>query len=371
MPDGARRGRDSAVHQPPELQNAAAPDATARGFSYAEWIKKKRPWHEYNIRANEHEKFHEPSSFWHNFNLHLHASAKSKVRDSLRTILPSGGEACDIVLRYGNGGEFNMREWRKLRQERLAAEVKGLPFALVGESERILADAISQQATQRLEFVRRARIDFRTPLGGRAGQLGAEVAGALRETDDDVVGWQLRAYGGEEQKTGGNAGLFWRVASGEHLFGANIFTDYENDDDFGGFWRWSIGAEWKSRYGEVSANRYWAITDGKELSDGRVAYTREGFDADAYLRAPGVEWLSAKVGYYKWQGEHGDKDDDGLRYGLRAQPGKGLELEVNYDAGGSEWGGEFSYSRTIGEPEPAAARAATFDPRAHSEKIQN
>ena len=108
-------GGDSAVHQPPELQNAAAPDATARGFSYAEWIKKKMPWHEYNIRANEHEKFHKPSSFWHNFNLHLHASARSKVRDSLRTILPSGGEARDIVLRYGNGGEFNMREWRKLR----------------------------------------------------------------------------------------------------------------------------------------------------------------------------------------------------------------------------------------------------------------
>ncbi len=224
--------------------------------------------------------------------------------------------------------------------------------------------AVGDAAVSRLHFVKKARVDFQTSLGGRKGQFAIDTIGGLRERKDDVIGWHLRGYAGEENARGGNAGLFWRVVKGESLLGANAFLDYERDENAGGFWRWSLGAEWKNKYGELSANRYWRITDGKQLADG-FYYTREGFDADLYLRAPGLEWAALRGGYYQWKGERGDKDDEGFRYGLRLSPGGGVYLEAEFDEESGDFGGSFSYSHTFGEASSGAERADSFNPRLH------
>ena len=64
-------------------------------------------------------------------------------------------------------------------------------------------------------------------------------------------------------RAGGNAGLFWRVAEGEHLFGGNLFADYEEDDEDGGFGAGRWGRNGNRAMAELSANHYRALTDGK------------------------------------------------------------------------------------------------------------
>ncbi len=174
----------------------------------------------------------------------------------------------------------------------------------------------------------------------------------------------MRGYAGEEKARGGNVGLFWRFIKVNSLFGANAFLDYERDENAGGFWRWSFGAEWKNKYGELSANSYWRITDGKQQADG-FYYTREGFDADLYLRAPGLEWAALRGGYYRWEGERGDGDDEGFRYGLRLSPGGGVFVEAEYDEDSGDFGGSFSYTHTFGEASAGAEKAGGFNPRLH------
>ncbi len=269
-------------------------------------------------------------------------------------VLADDSDLRALLVDMGNGREIDFDEWRRLRGLRVLSDF-----------ERLAASAISDSAAARFGFVRRARIDFQSSLGGRKGQLAIDALGALREREDDVLGWHLRGYGGEEKAAGGNAGLFWRVVHSDSLLGANVYLDYEKDDLAGGFWRWSLGGEWKSKYGEIYANRYWAITEGKQQTDGVYVYTREGFDADLYVRVPRLEWVALRAGWYNWAGERGEADEEGLRYGLRLSPGYGLELELEVDEDSGDIGGRFSYAHDFGQPTPGAARTGSFDPRAH------
>ena len=239
-----------------DSSSAAPAGSGGEGFLYGDWIRGQAVS---DFTNSGDDKFSAPASFWQKSGSHIRDGVQLRLRSALLAAVPDDKEVRDILVRYGNGGEFDMREWQQLRSNRLREHLRELPIAVIAESERWFADEIGLVAQRRLGFVRRARVDFQSPLGGRKGQLGIDAAGALRERDDDVIGWQLRAYGGENNAAGGNAGLFWRVAEGEHLFGGNLFADYEEDDEDGGFWRWSLGAEWKSRYGELSANHYRAL----------------------------------------------------------------------------------------------------------------
>ena len=261
------------------------------------------------------------------------------------------GELRDILIRRANGEEFDMREWLAIRRLRFYEN-----------AERAFANSISQTAMQ-LSFVRRARVELQTSLGGRKGAGGVDVAGALRETDDDIVGWQLRGYAAEHGAKGLNTGLFYRRVVGGALAGVNVFADYEDGDD-GDFWRWSVGGDVKNRLGELSANRYFAITDAQVVG-GKTAYTREGYDVDVAVRIPRLEWAKARVGYYAFEGEFGDEDENGFRAGLDLSPGAGLVLGVEYDDDDGKFGGNISYTHHFGETQQGAQRAGEFNPRAH------
>ena len=229
-------------------------------------------------------------------------------------------------------------------------------------AEHAFANALSQRAMQ-LPFVKRARVDLQTSLGGRKGAGGVDVAGAFAEDDNGILGWQLRAYAAEHSAKGLNTGIFYRRVVGESLAGVNVFADYEDGDD-GDFWRWSIGGDVKSRLGELSANRYFAVTDAQTINDENV-YTREGYDVDVAVRIPKLEWAKARVGYYEFKGEFGDEDENGFRAGLDLSPGKGLVLGVEYDDDDGKFGGNISYTHNFGETSQGAQRAAAFSPRAH------
>ena len=197
-------------------------------------------------------------------------------------------------------------------------------------------------------FIRTFELDVRSELGTRRAQVGLNVLGALRERNDDAVAWQLRGFK-SSKGTGGNAGLIYRRLAGDALAGANVFLDYETYSG-DGFWRWSGGTEFRSEWVDVFGNVYKAISD--EVEDGNVRiYTADGYELELNVHSPDVPWLTGEATYYNWDGKHSQKDDNGVRWGLKLAPWAGLEFGLEYekqDDDGKEFAGRVSYRGNFG-----------------------
>ena len=101
-------------------------------------------------------------------------------------------------------------------------------------------------------------------------------------------------------------------------------------------------------------------------------YSAEGFDVEANVGVPGADWLSGVVGYYWWEGQHGDNDEEGTKFGFRARPNTSWEFEFEYDhanEGDQEIGGRLSYTRQIGDQPSFNVSSrpfgGNFNPRNH------
>ena len=230
-----------------------------------------------------------------------------------------------------------------------------------------------------LSFIRSVNIDYQSGLAGRRWQSGINVMGALRETTDSAIAWQLRSYAAEDDALGSNVGLIFRHVVGERgLVGLNAFLDYE-DHEHGEFFRWSYGGELRGSWGGIYANQYIGITDDQWLSDDEVAYTQDGLDVAVDISFPRYQWLSGGLTYYSWKGKYGEADDKGLRHRLGFDFSHlmgggdfwgGVAFDVEYDKpqnGEGDWGGNVSYIYRFGNASPGGGSPTEpgFDPRAH------
>ena len=225
---------------------------------------------------------------------------------------------------------------------------------------RAFSDALGNEL-MRLPFVREVGVDLQTPLGGREGMFAARVVGSLRDAEDEAIGWQLRFYGGDVE--GANFGLFRRIATNGALLGANVFVDYQNENE-GDFWRGSIGGEWRWQYGAAAFNFYRPFNDVRRFAGG-YAYNRAGFDARLLVHIPGVERISARGDYTRWRGRFGDKNQNEFSYGLELRPLDDLNIALRHDTGG-DFGAELSYSHVLNEfANQLPRRRDSFDAREH------
>ena len=276
----------------------------------------------------------------------------------------------------------------------LRARGEGALLRLNQVSSDYLTDALvrrTEEGAEGFSFVRSVDLDYQSGVGGRRWQSGVNVLGALRETTDSALAWQLRGFAAEEGAVGSNFGLIYRQLAGEkNLLGVNTFVDYE-DHDYGEFWRWSFGGELRGAWGGLFFNQYWAITGKQRFEDGGYyydAYTRDGRDVALDLRMPYYDWLSGGLTYYHWRGEDGkDKkgvpyrspDEKGIRYHFGFDFSRlfgggdfwgGLEILAEYDrpeGDDADWGVDLSYTHRFGEATGTGSSATTegFDPRAH------
>ena len=240
-----------------------------------------------------------------------------------------------------------------------------------------LDNALSQKAEETLtEFaaVKNAEVQLQTSLGNRQGQLGINLIGAFAESQNLGIGWQVRAFGGQNDTKGMNAGIFYRRVQNDLLYGINAFADYE-DGDNGSFLRYSIGGELQNRYGALVASYYTPITGDKHTGE-QVAFSREGYDFNLRLNIPRLDFLNARVDYYHYHGKYNVKEDKGLRYGAEAHLFPGLRVALLYDDDGEELGGDISYTHTIGEVQQAQTANEQWTPdlfaavsREHSQRI--
>ena len=200
-------------------------------------------------------------------------------------------------------------------------------------------------------FIRTFELDVRSELGTRRAQVGLNVLGALRERNDDAVAWQLRGFKSSKGQ-GGNAGLIYRRLAGDALAGANVFLDYETYSG-DGFWRWSGGTEFRSAWVDVFGNVYKAITGVKKDGIFRI-YTADGYEVELNVHSPDVPWLTGEATYYNWDDKNlgeDDKDESGVRWGLKLAPWAGLEFGLEYekqDDDGKEFAGRVSYRGNFG-----------------------
>ena len=303
--------------------------------------------------------------------------AKSVLREEARSFhedVTSSNRWREWALHRANGEETDVQGWLSSRWEET-------PVRLADGYAASLADWAAADLRES-DWVETLDFSFQLPIEGRSGRLNVSAIGPLARGlwgGDGVLGWQfpLAAGSAEDGNTelSGNVGLFYRqVLGGSGLAGLNVFGDYQDEGLDGSFWRWSLGAEYRTAWADVYANRYFpsAVSHRRLLSGGeseRIVYSAGGYDAEVRFHAPGSDWLEGFAEYSLWEGEHGDGDEEGFRYGFRFSPrtggvADGFRLEADYDAAGGGLGGRFDYSWTVGEFRRIGG-ASAFDPRAH------
>ena len=303
--------------------------------------------------------------------------AKSVLREEARSFhedVTSSNRWREWALHRANGEETDVQGWLSSRWEET-------PVRLADGYAASLADWAAADLRES-DWVETLDFSFQLPIEGRSGRLNVSAIGPLARGlggGDGVLGWQfpLAAGSADDGNTelSGNVGLFYRqVLGGSGLAGLNVFGDYQDEGADGSFWRWSLGAEYRTAWADVYANRYFpsAVSHRQLVSGGeaeRIAYSAGGYDAEVRVHAPGSDWLEGFAEYSLWEGEHGDGDEEGFRYGFRFSPrtggvADGLRLEADYDAAGGGLGGRFDYSWTVGEFRRIGGVSA-FDPRSH------
>ena len=111
------------------------------------------------------------------------------------------------------------------------------------------------------------------------------------------------------------------------MLGVNAFYDHEFPYDHG---RYSIGLEARTTVGEVNANVYQATTKWKTGKHGQQERALDGWDIEAGLPLPYMNWATVFVKRYEWSGEDGAKDIKGNDAQLRAYVPilPGLEIQA-------------------------------------------
>lgn len=214
--------------------------------------------------------------------------------------------------------------------------------------------------------IRHFEVDIRTRSGHNYAHIGMNIVGALRESPEGAMAWQLRGFTGlKVDEHGGGIGLIFRQVLGGELAGLNTFLDYETSGS-GEFWRWSGGGEIRSSFIDLYGNYYTPLSDELELRSGtQRMYSARGYDAGINLRLPKVHWWSVVGGYYLWEGKYGEKDDDNSYAGLRVTPpGTPLVAEAHYrQKGDDRFVGHVSYIFDFGPSQSGEAGRTKFEPQ--------
>ena len=222
-------------------------------------------------------------------------------------------------------------------------------------------------------FVRVLEFRAQAPLNDRAGEFSADFVGPVADlgATGGAVAWQLGAFADDDGDKAGTFGLLYRFPpSASGAAGVNAFADYYNESDFGGFWRWSAGTEYRSSWVDVFANYYFPTGDEGTATfdvldeDGEVIGMREvrsavaeGYDAEVRIHSPELAWFSVVGGWSNWNGARFDRESRrGLRYGFRFSPASGwwenMRFSLLYDdarASGEKVGLDMSVYFVVGE----------------------
>ena len=177
-------------------------------------------------------------------------------------------------------------------------------------------------------FIRSFNLNWQLGYGGRPDLLQADTLMSLwsqgKHSTFGQVGLQSR-----DKETGFNVGLGYRTQPVDAvLLGLNVFYDYLSYPKIS---RYSIGVEAHTSLLDFTGNWYQGLRD-ETLSDGRIAYTPDGYDIEFTGRLPQLPYLEVTGRYYRWNGQGaGARDLEGMEYGVRLSPVPLFTLESVYE----------------------------------------
>lgn len=122
-------------------------------------------------------------------------------------------------------------------------------------------------------------------------------------SENDMTFWQFNSSYTNSIHTH-NFGLGYRnIINPELMLGINSFYDYQAGEKHR---RWSVGIEAIGKKYEFRANRYMALSDEREISDGIYEEALSGWDAEIGGHIIPDNNLKVYVGYSVWQGIEAD-----------------------------------------------------------------
>ena len=218
------------------------------------------------------------------------------------------------------------------------------------EKLQAMVDSGLDNVAQRLQgsILPQLELSYRAPFSGREELFHANATLSLWESPDTLLFGQggLLLRDGED---GANLGLGYRFLAGEELFlGVNTFYDWLSDPDVE---RWSVGVEARSAWLDLYAN--WYQGRGNDRDRDTLYYSPDGWDVEIAAHLPEAPWVELGASYYLWEGEGGQDDLEGLRYGLSLNPVSLFNLHLEYDdpqGSGGSWGVEADLNYQLGVP---------------------
>ena len=218
------------------------------------------------------------------------------------------------------------------------------------EKLQAMMDSGLDKVTQRLQgsILPQLELSYRAPFSGREELFHANATLSLWESPDTLLFGQggLLLRDGED---GANLGLGYRFLAGEGLLlGVNTFYDWLSDPDVE---RWSVGVEARGAWLDLYAN--WYQGRGTDSGAGTLYYSPDGWDVEIAAHLPEAPWVELGASYYLWEGEGGQDDLEGLRYGLSLNPVSLFNLHLEYDdpqGSGGSWGVEADLNYQLGVP---------------------
>jgi hypothetical protein len=167
--------------------------------------------------------------------------------------------------------------------------------------------------------------------GGEKPTAGLLIVAPLTDKEDifNTVFTQVSGFY-QDNRTTLNLGLGYRhiTDNKKFLYGINAFYDHEFPYDHG---RTSVGVEAMSTMWEVRGNKYWATTDWKTGRRGQQERALDGYDIEAGMPLPYMNWATVFIKHFQWDAYDGADDLEGQDLSLRAQfPDflTGLEVEA-------------------------------------------
>jgi hypothetical protein len=206
-----------------------------------------------------------------------------------------------------------------------------------GDLEGLQSQAIEAATDQGVGFTKSfleqyfptVEVSFETKEGGKP-TTGILVVAPLSDQKDieNTLFTQVSAFY-TDNRTTLNVGLGYRRMEFDNtlMLGVNAFYDHEFPYDHG---RYSVGLEARSTVGEVNANMYQATTKWKTGKNGNQERALDGWDIEAGLPLPYMNWATVFIKHYEWDGVDGGKDAKGNDAQLRAYVPilPGLEIQA-------------------------------------------
>ena len=224
---------------------------------------------------------------------------------------------------------FAFAEWdssaiKSSEDEERSAFIDLSKMVAAGDVEGIEGKAISAATDQGVGFTQSFLEKYfptvELSFEGKNSELtsGILVVAPLSDKEDiqNTIFTQVSAFY-VDSRTTLNAGLGYRRLEFDNtlMLGVNAFYDHEFPYDHG---RFSIGLEARTTVGEINANIYKAKTKWRRGDDGNQERALDGWDVEAGLPLPYMNWATVFLKRYEWDAYEGVADAKGNDVQLRA-----------------------------------------------------